>query len=218
MISHELIVDALQTRLLTLSVCTTGSTTLEATANGYQRAAGSFLTDGFAVGMEVTPTGFTDTTPRVITAVTALTMTVDGVVTVDAPSAGRTLAVGLPSRRAWENTDFTPAPGNLYVEEQYIPGANAQLTIGAHGILEMTPLYVAILYFLANTGFLAQQRYGDALLALFAPRTTIALSNGDSLRVRTNPAPYAGQIRQRDGGWAYKVVTIPLLLHTANAT
>jgi hypothetical protein len=49
---------ALRGRVLTLSVATTGTTSLAATATGYTRAAGSFVTDGFKPGMEVLAAGF----------------------------------------------------------------------------------------------------------------------------------------------------------------
>ena len=49
---------ACQTRLLSTVVATTGAIALSATASGYHRAAGSFLDDQFAIGMEITPSGF----------------------------------------------------------------------------------------------------------------------------------------------------------------
>ena len=55
----------------------TGVTTIDATATGYSRAAGSFLTDGFAVGQTVTASGYTGSGfngKSIVTAVTALTM------------------------------------------------------------------------------------------------------------------------------------------------
>jgi len=58
---------------------TTGGAALSATATGYARAAGSFTTDGFAAGMTITASGFTNPAnngPSVVTAVAALTITV----------------------------------------------------------------------------------------------------------------------------------------------
>ena len=73
MIDHLAALLALRGRALTLSVATTGSTSLSATTTGYARAAGSFITDGLVVGAEITASGFT--TPAnngqgVVTAVT----------------------------------------------------------------------------------------------------------------------------------------------------
>lgn len=59
------------------SPATTGTTTISATATGYSRAAGSFLTDGFAVGQTVTASGYAGSGfngKSIVTAVTALTM------------------------------------------------------------------------------------------------------------------------------------------------
>ena len=76
---------------------TTGnSATLSATATGYARTSGSFITNGFAVGQEVTATGFTNPenngTSR-ITAVTATALTVNKTVptVVEAAATGRSI-------------------------------------------------------------------------------------------------------------------------------
>lgn len=55
----------------------TGVTTIDATATGFSRASGSFLTDGFRVGMLVVSSGFVGSGfngKSVVTAVNALTM------------------------------------------------------------------------------------------------------------------------------------------------
>lgn len=82
---------------------TTGSISMAAVApNQYTRAAGSFVTDGFQVGDEITATGFATSGNNgrgVITAVAALTLTldVDHVLTADGAGAGRTLATQDPT-------------------------------------------------------------------------------------------------------------------------
>lgn len=200
---------AFQARLRTLSVVTTGSTTLSATATGYARAAGSFLTDGFAVGMEVTPTGFTQTTVGVIDAVTALTMTIDGGRIVQAAAAGRTLAVGLPTLRAWDNVAIDPVVGQPFIEEEYVPATSEAVTIPAlGGTLRDTGLYVLRWYSRQGTGSLALRQPADAILALFKPGTALAVGSA-FLRVSSKTAPWAGQIRTTGDGWAVVTVTIP---------
>ena len=96
MISNSAVLLALRNRALSLVVATTGSVSLSATATGYARAAGSFVTDGFKVGMDLTATGFT--TPgnngaHVLMAVTALTLSCLGCV-AEGPVGGITLASG----------------------------------------------------------------------------------------------------------------------------
>jgi hypothetical protein len=215
-VNHRAHIVALRALLRTLSVCTTGSTTLSATATGYARAAGSFLTDGFAAGMEVTPTGFTQTTRSVITGVSALAITVAGGRTVEGAAAGRTLAVALPATRAWENTGTTAARGSVYVEEEYLPGAADLTTLGTNGVIVVEPMYVVTFAGPSEAGPLALTAYADAVLALFAPKTELVLSTGDVLRVHGDPAPYRDQLTDGDPGWAVVSVTIPLWLQTTN--
>ena len=77
-------------------VFTTGTTSLSATATGYARAAGSFITDGFLVGTPITVTGFGtvgNNGTATVTAVTATALTVDRVLIPEAAAAGR-LIVG----------------------------------------------------------------------------------------------------------------------------
>jgi hypothetical protein len=217
-ISHAAIQLALRAKAVTLSVCTTGSISLSATTTGYARPNGSFVTDGFAVGMEVTPSGFATNTVDVITAVDALTMTTKNARAAEVQAAGRTILVTLPSRRAWENLALTTVvPMVPYVEEQYVPGPSVVDTVGASALITAEPLYVLNLFLVPNTDLLAARRYGDALLSLFAPRTTIALSSGDVLRVRDDTNPVLGQLRQLTSGFAVMPLSVPLRCFTTNA-
>ena len=75
---------------------TTGSTSLSATATGYARASGSFISDCFRVGMEITASGFTDPANNgtsVITAMnaTSLTVTKATPTVAEAAAASRTI-------------------------------------------------------------------------------------------------------------------------------
>ena len=226
MTSHEEILLALRARLVTLSAVTTGATDLSATSTGYARAAGSFLTDGFAEGMEVTPTGFTQTATGVVAAnITALALPITGGRTVQAVGAGRSIACLLPTARAWENRHFVPVAGAPWVEEDYLPGPVAQVTVGPLGDVETLPQYVVKLYGLPKTGTGALYRLADALLLLFPPRLAITLTSGDVLRVcggrnsageSAGPAPYRSQLMQDAAGFAVVVVTIPLRVRSRN--
>ena len=215
---------ALRARLSALSVATTGLVALAATSTGYSRMTGSFLADGFWRDMEVTPVGFADTTRRIVTAVSALTLTVSGAVPVEASAPGRALTVGLPQTRLWENVTLrdaagnttAPAAGRPYVEEQYADGTVRQIPIGPNAMLVCRPMYHVYVHVPADTGMLAA-RYATAVLRLFPPRDMIPLANGDVLRVRTDVAPSASQLQQSAPGFAVKVVTIPLHLPTPNS-
>jgi hypothetical protein len=209
---------AARARALTLRVATTGLSSLGATATGFSRAAGSFLTDGFTPGMEVVGLGFSaaNNAPKVITDVKTGFLTVAGGCTAQPAANSRSLTVGLPSQRAWLNTDFKPVTGVPFVDEQYIPGPMAQVTIGPNGDLELTPMYQLQIHVPANFGWLAGSRYADAALALFTPRTAIALTSGDLLRVRADVSSFRGQLLQSTPGFAVVPVTVPFRLRTPN--
>ncbi len=215
--NHEQAQLALESRLRAVVVATTGSQSLAATTTGYTRATGSFLTDGFAAGMEVTPAGFTQTALGVITAVDDLTMTIDGGRTVQSAGAGRSLIAGLPALRAWENLDLEPITGRPYVEGDYVPATRDLRTIpSTGGVVEDTGLYIVKWYGIAGTGLLALSRAANALLALFRPGDVLALADSTTLRIRETPAPYRGQARADAPGWAVVTVTIPWRLYSTN--
>lgn len=207
---------ALRARALTLSVATTGAVSLAATTNGYTRAAGSFVTDGLSPGMEITPTGFASNPVSTLLTVSALAVTVKDARTAEVAAGGRTLAVGFPSMRAFEGSQFTPVTGVPYVEEDFIPGPTGQVTIGPNGELELFPMYSLKINVPVNTGILTDGKYADAILNLFTPRTAITLPNGDVLRVRTDTGPYRGQ-RLPLAGFSVVPVTIPLRVRTTNS-
>jgi hypothetical protein len=221
-ISHEAIRYAARTYAKTLVVCTTGAISLSATATGYARAGGSFVDDGFAVGMELVAAGFGipgNNGAKMIVAVSALSVDVTGGAALEGAANGRSLTVGLPSSRSYENLKFTPAPGVTHISEQYLPGpAPRQVTWGPLGELELLPMYVIHVNVPAETGEVAAQRYGDSLLALFAPRRTIPLANGDLLRVRSDVAPFPGQLLPSAlAGFAVLPLTIPFRIRTNNS-
>jgi hypothetical protein len=219
MIDHDDIQQAIRDRLVTLSVVTTGAITLAATATTYTRSTGSFLTDGFWPGMEVTASGFGNAADgtAVVTAVAAGVLTVNRTLPVTGAGAGRTLLVTLPAQRAWENQAFAPpSGGSPYVAEQYLPGGTVQLTLGPNGLLEVTPMYQVQIHVADGLGKAAARRYLDAILVLFTPRTAITVGT-DVLRVRGDVGPFFSQLRPGLPGFAWAAITIPFRMQTANA-
>jgi hypothetical protein len=82
------------------AVSTTGAASLSATATGYARASGSFVTNGFRVGDTVTVSGFTNPQNNgqaVVTAVAATSLTVSRALAVEAAAAGRTVVTPRPA-------------------------------------------------------------------------------------------------------------------------
>jgi hypothetical protein len=219
MFNHSVGLLACRARLATLDVVTTGSTTLAATTTGYTRSAGSFVTDGFHVGMEILPSGFNANTRQVVKNVAALTLLTDGPPAAETSASSRSLSVGQPEYRAYPNIAFNPAQasGRPYTEEEWLPGPSTVNTLGSLARYIAEPTYVVKLYGLAGKGPEALDAYTDAILELFAPGTSMSLSTGDTLQVRRNPAPYKGQILNSIPGRAVVTVTIPLWAFTTNA-
>ena len=207
---------ALRARAETLEVATTGSVTLAAITTGYTRTTGSFITDGFTVGSEVTPSGFATNTRRVITRVQALTLNVGTTVTAESANSGRTLVVGLPALFGKENTVFTPVAGRPYVLEVFTPTTNT-LRAGpaANGVREEDGLYELQWHGLANTGVLGIRKAVGALAARFTPGTNLT-AGSDTVRVRGDIGPFMSRIAPRDDGWAVCVLTIPWRVFSAN--
>lgn len=208
---------ALRNRAIAVSVCTTGSATLAATVDGYTRLTGSFITDGFKLGMEVTPTGFTQTTTGVVVGVTALTLTIDGGRTVEASGSGRTLAVGLPALRAWEHVKFEPIQNRPYVDEDFMPTGSELLSFPAQsGILEERGIYVLRYHGVANRLLSGIQNPVAALKALFTPGTGLT-AGSNVVRVRSDIGPYSGPILPDGKGFEVCTLTVPWFGHSNNA-
>lgn len=219
-VDHTAITLALRARLNGLVVCSTGSVSLSATTNGYARATGSFLDDGLAKGMELVAAGFSKAAnngARVITDVTATLVSCDGCV-AEAAASGRTLAVGLPTRQAWENAAMTVArdPGAPYLDEQYTRGPSALTTLGAFGRITGEPMYFPRINVPSGVGIAAASRYADAILALFPPGDVFQVA-GTTVHVRADHAPYAGQLQPGDPGFAGLLCTIPLRTYAINS-
>lgn len=236
MIAYSAMRRALRTRLLTLSVADTGSTTLGVnSASGYTRASGSFLDDGFALGMEVVASGFTGENAGrgVVTGVEALTLTVraydlaevdgqytatDRTLTTEGASSGRSIVAGLPLARVWEGRKAQLALGVPFVEEQLLGGPTFRPGQTPNGHVEATPFYTIRFNVDENTGADALDLYADAFEALFAAGQAVTLGNGDTVRVRGDTGPFRGQILPTGDGFASLLATVPLRLLTLSPT
>lgn len=223
MIDRRLLRLAFRARASSLVVATTGVTTLAATATGYTRTAGSFLTDGFLVGQDVTPSGFPQTDVGVITAVSALSLTIAGGRTVAAAMSGRSLVSGLPTMRAWQNIGLTPIVGRPYVVEA-LPFGGADLLGGSRvrtwpadgGRLQQEGLSVWTWYGIAGVGSDAVDAGVTALMERFAPGTILTLPDSTSVRMRSDVAASAGDMIS-EAGFARVTVTLPWRTWTRNA-
>lgn len=219
MISYHEIQLALRIKLKTLQVVTSGAIEMSVTGSTFSRASGSYLADGFAAGMELTGAGMIDITnnaPAVIRVVRDAAIEVDRALGTESSGVGKTLLVGLPSRRQWENVEFDPKANDPYIEEQLIPGPNSQITVGPGGTVESLPMYNVLVHVPTQVGTGAHNRYADAILNLFPPRLALVAANGDAVRVRADTAPFRGQAINTRQGWFTVTVSIPLRSFTIN--
>lgn len=210
---------AFRARLATLAVCTTGSTTLAATASGYTRASGSFVDDGFAVGMELVPAGFASNAFGVVEAVSPLALAIRGGRGAETAGSGRSLTVGLPERVIYENGPvFTPVQGRPYVECQLLEQPASLLSFPAQGgTREERGLFVVRWYGVAGMGKLGIGRCVDAVKALFVPGQSFAVGDGTAVHVRGDVGPSSSQLQNRPAGFAVIAVSIPWRRYVANA-
>lgn len=207
---------ALRARAMAAAVCTTGAIALSATATGYARAAGSFLDDGFAPGMEVLGADFALSPNNGVRTITALTDTDMACAGTVAESADvRTLSVGFPAAIAYTLIGFTPPAGRGYVEEDFIPATNTLRGMTEGGLKEETGLYVLRFYGVADLGELGLARLADAVNDQFPPGLALPLASGRALHIRGDIAPTRGQIRAAaQPGYGLAVLTVPYRLLT----
>jgi hypothetical protein len=217
MLDHLAAREAFRARLLTLVVATTGSTSLAATTNGYTRNAGSFLSDKFAAGMEVTPSGFSaaNNVVAMIETVVAQTVTLKGITgrTPQTIDAGRSLTVGLPAIRQWHGTQTPEAilkGTRPSVVEQWVPSS-----VEDNGAIIDTGFYVVTLNLPGNYGLAAPLRYMQAMRDLFYPGLTFSV-DGDLVRVTGSPAPSFSQPITLENGYESSSLTVPWRVATTN--
>lgn len=212
---------AMRNRALTLVVATTGSTSLASTANGFSRSAGSFVDEHFEIGMEVTPTGFTDNTPGIVEYISATDLYIKGGRSAQASGSGRSLVVGLPALRMWDrlqaqenDTALSDADlqGRPVIAEERIPPIGYRNTLGS--VIE-EGRYVLTWYFLDGYGTNAIDRSEDALKALFTPGTP--LLSGSDVVVRGDTWNLPQQPQRIDGGWLAINISVPYRAQSTTA-
>lgn len=222
MIDNTAATLAFRNRALTLASPTTGTTSLAATSTTYTRAAGSFVTDGFAVGMEVLAAGFATSGNngyKIVTAVAAGTLTVTSSTTMATEAAGgnESIVCGIPEGRAWENTIFTPTAGRPYVEEDFVPATLEHIAGNyTNGVRKETGLYVLKWYGLSGKGVTAIRRATDALKDLFTPGTALT-AGSHTVTVRGDVGPRVGELLPLEGGWAVATLTVSWWATTSTA-
>lgn len=219
MIDLEATKLALRNRARALLVATTGAVSLSATATGFARTTGSFVTDGFAEGEEFVAAGFGiagNNGPRVVANVQPLLVTTTVAPAVEAAAGGRSLVAGLPLIRSWENKKAEKVAGRPYIDENFVPATQQLRGMAQSGVVEETGLYVITWFGLENFDTGGINRPMNALKALFAPGTVV-LAGSVRIRIRGDVAPQGGQIIPQGNGWAACQLRIPWRAESLNA-
>ncbi len=227
MVDERLARIALQGQLLTAVFATTGVVAdLSASASKFIRATGSFIADGFEVGMEITATGFVaaNNAARVVKNRSALELEVTGPLSAQALAASRSITAGVPVSRAWDNIDphDTWAPGTRpRIADRFVPATAILRSFPAQGgLMVETGLYIVTYYGLWDKGDAALRRASTTIKRLFTPGTNLTAGT-DTIRIRGGgegePATQSGEVTPLDNGWAYVQVTVPWWAMTINA-
>lgn len=137
--------EGFRERLAAFVRITSGAvTTVGANGAILTRGAGSFLSDGFVAGEEVTVTGFA--TPAnngvaVLKSVTATQLTTDKTFTTEAAGAPVTVEVRVPSVRVWENRVVNQVVGRPYVEEKLTTARSERESVGPQSRVRVPGTY-----------------------------------------------------------------------------
>jgi hypothetical protein len=222
---------ALRARLTGLSaMATTGTMALAATTTGYTRSdGGSFITDGFRIGMELLSSGFATNGYRTVKALTASTITVDQTLTAESSAGSRSLSVGLPETRLWVNSKpvrsgvqlEAPTNDRPYILESFIKagGANLKTFPANGGETEERGMYIVHWFGLSNRGPDAILEGTAAILARFTPGTPVT-AGSDVLRMGSpdgREGPWADEIRPLANGWSVSTIRVPWWARSVNA-
>lgn len=219
--NRELARAALRAPLFTMAVATTGVISLSANATGYMGAAATFDKSVFAIGMEVLPTGFPQTTPGVITSFTDTQLNIKNGRTVAAAAGSRSLVVGLPSQRAW-TPGFQETVGIPFVEDEFTVTTRSRDAIG-DSEEDLTGYYYIRPYCVAGVGDEAIDRYTKSMLALYPIGHVFVLADGSVLRIRGYAGPgdvapvASGSPLPYNTSWRVLPVAIPWRLTTPSA-
>ena len=207
------IMRAFRSHLLTVErLSVAGSFAL--TTTGLTRASGSFLTDGFLPGEEITITGHgTQAGPWLIRQVAAGLLTLSG--TRSASGAAATVVtVPFPLSRAWTNEQFAKPTGRPWVRETLLPMTANRASLGGPGALKRHEgSYQLDIFYPANAGAFPVEAMADAILLACEPGASLSYG-GDVVTLRRVEVGPPGT----EPDWHHLPVTLSFRLDTNAAT
>lgn len=177
--------------------CTTGPLIdVRVTSDGqYIRTTGSYLTDGFDPGDEVTAAGAGksgNNGVRLVQSVSVdgltLKMSSSSGMSTEAAGAAITLAMGVPSRQKLDGLVGTPDAGMPWVSESTqvdsVRAASIGMTAAGTPLQRMTGIYWLTVHYPLGVGDSGLTRLrGKIISRIYAGRTVVY--SGHSIRVRT---------------------------------
>ncbi len=216
---HNDIALAVRNALAGTVVSTTGPvSSLAATTTGYKRTSGSFFDDGFRVGMEITPVGFTANPVDLIDSMTATTITTANGRTAQTAPGTASLDVRLPAARSWDYVTFDPPAGRPWLEEDYLQQPSLLPGLYVGGPLQLFSIYVLRLFGVSDVGSDPLFLMSDKILEVMHAGLGLSLPNGELARVRGDPAPWVSTTPRTDPQTKrpFCEITIPIRCDTIN--
>lgn len=123
-----------------------------------------------------------------------------------------------PADRVWDDTysviggikkPYQPKVGVPYLTEQFVPATSVLQTNTPRGLVLDTGLYVVTMFGITGEGGKAIRTVTNDIKVAFKIGTTMSTPSGNIVRVRTDQAPFAGQIIPlAEGGHSYSQVTV----------
>lgn len=211
---HPEIRAAIRTRIQSVVKAQSGALSLTSAGSVITRASGSFITNGFGVGDEVMVAGFTPVTPNgraMISAVTALTMTLDRTLGTASAAAG-TITAGTPQGRHWEGFSYAPSVGQPFFVENMLTPDSSVRALGSDGLIEHRIEGVFTLVYPAGQGTKPIESMAGAFLKHFKPGT--GLTYGTTTGIVFGVRRASGLVQQPD--WLRLVITASITAYTVN--
>lgn len=200
---------AFRTAMASVVKATTGAqVTISATVDGYSRSAGSFLTDGFDIGDEVSAAGFAGASiaNNGLGWITWLSDTVmqvtrpAGVVQVAAAAGGSvTITAGMPRLHVLENWRTDDVLDQPWTRETYQPAGIVPASLRSPtALVRHTGVWWLHIFYPANTGTSGVKRLRGKIMASIYPAMDLRYA-GQVIRVQaaskknhTQDAQWAG--------------------------
>lgn len=117
----------------------------------------------------------------------------------------------LPDNIVWENTSFTPTPGQAFIRVSTLPAPTTQTSIGTDGLNTQTGIFLVDSFYGKGSGRSVQDTFLSELVDHFK-RGTVITQNGVEIRIESvYPLP---SIEEDD--WFHVPVQVTYISYTIN--